>query len=175
MKKIFLIGALAAMFTTPALSAEIGVGGGHQDGHSWSGRYSVDQGYMGYVTAESDRYKGFTFGGQYTFRQYTTTINGDGGKDLERKQITAHALTGVVRYYPVERERDGDLRAFQPFAGILGGYEIATDADAFVTGGQAGLDVWFNSNLAIEAAYTYWVRPADRNYKTAAIGLKLTF
>jgi opacity protein-like surface antigen len=130
---------------------------------------------MGYIYTETSRFKGFTFGTQFTHREYTTTINADGGKDLERKDITADALTAMVRYYPVDREGRSIFRALQPFAGVHAGYEVATDSDEFITAGQAGLEINLLDNWSIEGAYTYWVRPADRNYKTTTIGLKWRF
>jgi opacity protein-like surface antigen len=170
---IVLVGTLIAL--SFAQAGEYGVGGGHMDGHSWSGMYSVDQGYVGYINAEADRHKGFTFGGQYMFREYNSTINGDGGEKIKENTIHAHTFTTMVRYYPVDVEGRSSWRVLQPFVGVHAGYEFATDADAFITAVQAGLSVGITDNLTVEAAYTYWVRPADRNYKTTTLGFKFAF
>jgi hypothetical protein len=81
----------------------------------------------------------------------------------------------MLRYYPVDIEGQSMWRVLQPFVGVHAGYEIATDSDAFITAGQAGLGVRVSDSLTVEGAYTYWVRPVDRNYKTATIGLKWRF
>jgi hypothetical protein len=175
-----IIGSIAVLLTmllTISISnaQSIGIGGGHQDGHSWSGDYSVDQGYVGYIYTETSRLRGFTFGIQLTHREYTTTINAKGGRDLERKDISADALTAMVRYYPVDERGKGFWRILQPFVGVHAGYEVASDDDAFITAGQAGLGIKVTERLTVESTYTYWVRPVDRNYKTATVGLKWSF
>jgi hypothetical protein len=172
MKKLLIAGTVALMLVTVAEAKEqsISVGGGLNNGHSYSGDYSVDQDYT-LISADYERNITSSrtgikwgFGVNYTYSRFTRNDH----EPENKRTIDSHMGSVYVKpYWKLSK-------SFQPFALMGAGWDLSSDASSpfLVTG--AGADWILTQKWSLVGTAKLYVG-GQRNYRQSLLSIKYSF
>jgi len=162
--KLALVTVCLLAVVTMGSTTRVMLGGGWQDGHSWSGKYSVDSGYS--LMGEVERGDRWSYGLDYMYSNFGRT---DNEPYVDKSRVNSHRILGYGKY-----NFDWVSEDIVPFVKVGAGYELADDRNKPIGLIGAGTTYWLSKSWALEGIYNYFLRP-DRNYKSVIFGVKYRF
>jgi opacity protein-like surface antigen len=186
MKKLLVAGTVALMIATVAEAKDqsISVGGGLNNGHSYSGDYSVDQGYTLFSADYERVYKHFNLGLNYTYSNFNRQDHKE--KYECRDQGDMRECKQEPTKYDKNRNIDSHIgsiyvkpywrlsKSFQPFVLVGAGWDLSDDMSSplLVTG--IGADWNITPKWSLVGTGKLLVG-GQRNYRQSVLSVKYTF